>query len=245
MITSNFSYHNATDIYNFLIDKFHNDTKKHYFLLDPEDISVKRGKKSPLPIKSCREKHMIAFFPNGSIQTKINICSCAECIKGEFINCSHESGKIIYTNDCSDDEDSDDTDYEECETEDCCYDESVVTEENEIRAECVIDAVNPGSFIALYASPQSFEIFYLCHVVDITVATETMSDDYGHIIEKGVKYLICNYLEKKSERKGRINYKMLKKFVFVLPAQVVYPFVTLGDDLSMSAADYQWLTDSI
>ena len=51
--------------------------------------------------------------------------------------------------------------------------------------------------------------------------------------------------EKKSEKKGRIIYKMLKKFVFVLPAQVVNPFVTLSDDLSMSAADYQWLTDSI
>jgi len=38
---------------------------------------------------------------------------------------------------------------------------------------------------------------------------------------------------------------MLKKIVYVLPAQVVNPFVYLINNLSMSAADYQWLTDSI
>ena len=31
-----------------------------------------------------------------------------------------------------------------------------VTEENEIRVECVTDAVNPGSSVALYLSPDSF-----------------------------------------------------------------------------------------
>ena len=87
VITSNFSYSNAVDIYNFLIDKFSNDMKKHYFLLDPKDITIKHDEKLPLSIKSCWEKHMIA------IQTKINLCLCVECIKGEFVNCSHESGK--------------------------------------------------------------------------------------------------------------------------------------------------------
>ena len=50
---------------------------------------------------------------------------------------------------------------------------------------------------------------------------------------------------KKSERKGNASYKMLKKIVYVLPAQVVNPFVSPNYYLSMSDADYQWLTDSI
>ena len=58
-------------------------------------------------------------------------------------------------------------------------------------------------------------------------------------------YLKCNYLEKKSERKGNVFYKMLKKIVYVFPEQIVNLFVSLNDDCSMSAADYQWLTDSI
>ena len=51
--------------------------------------------------------------------------------------------------------------------------------------------------------------------------------------------------EKKIRKKGSIFYKLLQKVVYVLPAQVVYPFVSLRDDLSMSASKYQWLTDSI
>ena len=58
-------------------------------------------------------------------------------------------------------------------------------------------------------------------------------------------YLKCNYLEKISETKGNVFYKMLKKIVYVLPAQIVNRFVSLNDDLSMSAADCQWLTGSI
>ena len=34
---------------------------------------------------------------------------------------------------------------------------------------------------------------------------------------------------------------MLKKIVYTFPAQVVNPFVSLNDDLSISAAGYQWL----
>ena len=36
----------------------------------------------------------------------------------------------------------------------------MVTEENEIRAECVVDAVNPVSFVALYLSPQLYKIVF-------------------------------------------------------------------------------------
>ena len=55
----------------------------------------------------------------------------------------------------------------------------------------------------------------------------------------------CRVPPKKSERKGNASYKMLKKIVYVLPAQVVNPFVSPNYYLSMSNADYQWLTNSI
>ena len=35
-----------------------------------------------------------------------------------------------------------------------------VTGENEIRAECVMDAANPEYYVALYLSPDSFEMFF-------------------------------------------------------------------------------------
>ena len=72
-----------------------------------------------------------------------------------------------------------------------------------------------------------------------------MVDDYRHIIQKGDKYIACNYLEKVKEKHGHIYYKCLSKTVYVLPPQVLCPLVLLDSNLSMSAADYQWLSDSI
>ena len=45
-------------------------------------------------------------------------------------------------------------------------------------------------------------------------------------------YLKCNYLEK-NLKKENVFQKLLKKIVYVLPAQVVNLFVSLNDDLSM------------
>ena len=92
VITSDFSYGNFLDIYNYLTETFSNDDKKHYFALDPETIAKRREDKQPLLIKLCREKH-ISFSPDGSMQTEINICLCEECLKGAFIKCSYEAGK--------------------------------------------------------------------------------------------------------------------------------------------------------
>ena len=190
VIKSNFNYNKADDIYKFLSDKFLADDKKHYFLIEPEKINERREGKLPLPIKFCREKHMISFFHDGSVQTKINICSCEECLKGEFVKCSYEAGKSQVINDCSDDEECSEFDSdEEIENEDLCYED--VIEENEIRADCVIDVVQPGSHVALYSSLESFKIFYLCYVVESGIASECMRHDYNHFIDKGVKYLKC------------------------------------------------------
>ena len=75
------------------------------------------------------------------------MCLCEECLKGAFIKCSYEAGKKIYFNDSSEYEDNEEADFDDEAENDTC---ESVTEENEIRAECVMDAVNPGSYVALY-----------------------------------------------------------------------------------------------
>ena len=65
-----------------------------------------------------------------------------------------------------------------------------------------MDAVNPGFYVALYSSPDSFEMFFLlCYVIDVGAAPEMMVDDYNHTTEKGSMYLKCNYLEKNLKKK--------------------------------------------
>ena len=59
------------------------------------------------------------------------------------------------------------------------------------------------------------------------------------------KYIVCKYLEKLKEKPERIYYRSLTKTAYVLPAQVLCPLVMLDENLSMSAADHQWLSDSI
>ena len=58
VVTSDFSYSNSNNIYEFLINKYHNDETKHYFLIDKDEITEKRKSKPLLIIKDCMEKHM-------------------------------------------------------------------------------------------------------------------------------------------------------------------------------------------
>ena len=90
-----------------------------------------------------------------------------------------------------------------------------------MRTECVADVVTPNSFIALFSPPESFELFYICKAFSINTTSDMVVDDYRHIIQKGDKYIDCNYLEKVKEKHGHIYYKCLSKTVFVLPAQVL------------------------
>ena len=59
--TSDFSYSNSKDIYEFLINKYHNDETKHYFLIDKDEITEKRKSKPLLIIKDFMEKHVSDF----------------------------------------------------------------------------------------------------------------------------------------------------------------------------------------
>ena len=100
---------------------------------------------------------MICFHSNGSIQTKINICSCENCNSGKFIQYLNEAGIIrmsatyydSYHSDADDDEDTDD-EFEEDVA-------NVDDEQYEIRRSNV-DIIQIGNTIALYSPPNSIEL---------------------------------------------------------------------------------------
>ena len=90
----------------------------------------KRKQKTTLVIKDCLKLHMVAFHPDGSIQTKVNIRSYDECMRGDFINCTLEVRvKICHGNVGERDGESD----EECEYED---EDDGRTEQYDLRADC-------------------------------------------------------------------------------------------------------------
>ena len=54
--------------------------------------------------------------------------------------------------------------------------------------------------MAFYAPPESFEMLCLYYVIESGIASESMCDDYNHVIEKGMKDLKCNELPWKEIR---------------------------------------------
>ena len=73
VINNDFSYRSAEEIYTMLNSHFANCEWKHYKLITLDEFEEQSKKKSALPIPKCQEKHMFAFFPDGSLQAKINM----------------------------------------------------------------------------------------------------------------------------------------------------------------------------
>ena len=170
--------------------------------------------------------------------------SCDDCRKGNVIDCLLEPDNMLSCGQLDVDESDSESDEEfEYEYDNVTNEED--TEAFELTADCVFDVLQRGSFIALYSHSSSYELFYLCKVLEFGTATEDMIDSYNHQITIGTKYILCNYLEKIAEKKNRIICKILSKTVLVLPAQVMSPMVHLDNNLSLSSAEYQWLPDSI
>ena len=139
VITQNLDYIWAKDIFGYLNDHFKDDASKLYSVLSPEEISKFVIDESPLFINNCMKLHMISYFPNGCIQSKVNICSCDSCIEGEFTSCLIEKGKIVQIVDEASDHDDDDSSESEFENDLESSDESD-TEAYELKAESVNSA---------------------------------------------------------------------------------------------------------
>ena len=42
---------------------------------------------------------MICFMPDGTTLTKVNICSCSDCLEGNFLDCCVEKGRLVMVGD--------------------------------------------------------------------------------------------------------------------------------------------------
>ena len=194
VVTKNFSFTTAKDIYNYLYNLFKIDEQKEYYLVTPETIHSKRSN-DKLKIDRCIPLHMFCYSPNGSIQLKRQICSCCMCKVGKFIECSDEKGVIVYPRRSNQDESSSSSsDSEDSDRDDKV--EEIDAEPYEIRSASISEIVEAGNIVALFAPLESFEMIYLCKVISIEVAEKVIIDDYHHTIQKGSVYLKCHYLEK-------------------------------------------------
>ena len=199
-----------------------------------------------LPINGCQKQHMFAYFPDGSVQFKENMCSCETCLDGNFVDCKIEKGVEKFTrNDygsesetTSDSDGSGGSDGDESRDSESSTDEEIY----EIRGNTIFEAVEVGSTIAIHSpKEESGEIFYLCQVLEkVESAVENLVDhnNKSRIISKDSPYLKCTYLEKVKEKNGQVFYKTVKGFSYVLPYQVFLPCVEISDDLTLDSAQH-------
>ena len=112
----------------------------------------------------------MAYHPDGSIQTKENICSCNNCLIDNLLNCVVEKGVSLYG--CEDAEESDDKN-----------EESEVEVNNYLSTELIFDVIKASCIIALNSPPGAPEVFYFVKINDICKAEANIFDSLmGQII---------------------------------------------------------------
>ena len=158
---------------------------------------------------------MICYHSDGSIEIKINVCSCENCFIRDFVNCIDEKGTFIpakhFDNGPSDSEsleseDDSDDDYDDDNDDDGSENDEEETEQYELQANSVFEVVKQRNIIALYSPPTAFEPFYLCKVLETGVANEEMVDTYHHQLISEIS-LSSATTWKKSRKKYHLCYK--------------------------------------
>ena len=118
--------------------------KKQYHLLQLSEIK-ERYHNTPLPIKGSTKLHMICFHANGSVQAKVNLCSCSICLVGDFVKCPYEKGSMVLVGDHEYDLSSgDESSGDEFEKDDLSEDDDD-TEQYEVRGDSVFGAIKKGT----------------------------------------------------------------------------------------------------
>lgn len=97
----------------------------------------------------------------------------------------------------------------------------------------------------MYSSTH-FELFYVFFVTKKSIATESKSDLFGHVVQEGELYLEGSYLEKIKETNSKVFYKKIKKNVYVHPQEIFMPVVSINEaDLSLDKSEYLYIPDCV
>ena len=238
IVTSDIFFDNAETVHKYFVELMGNDSSKIYRLIE----GLEHGEHDQLEIKGCQKLHMIAYFPNGDIQIKENMCSCDKCLVGKFVQCNEEKGKL-YKKGNADDASSDSEDYSLGDNE-----SDSGSDDEFVNVDSILNGIDPGSYIGIYSSENANELFYLCLVRSINRTPVDITDRNNHFVPAGSVYAVCSYLEKVSEnhRQKKIQYKLLPESeVFVLHNQIFCPCVNLESDLGLDLQEYLWLSDCI
>ena len=146
IITKDRYFNSAEDVHSYL-SEINNDQKKKYLCLPQIDHDENRPS---LRIPNCKKQHVIMYAPDGSVQTKENLCFCKCCLVGDLVNCETEKRKMFFRYDGE--SYSDDLDNEAKDNVDDVNDnDDNEYEDNEVPQDLLVEFINIGNIIALYS----------------------------------------------------------------------------------------------
>ena len=150
---------------------FQDDQLKYYATISSELVEEKRKNKgSGITINGCLKARMISLFPNGEWQIKRYLCNCNSCVMGLFNTCERDVVEEVVKDIAK--EVQDEVDY---------LDETDNTESE------MFAFIEEDSFIGVYSSSKSLELFYILKVIEKAIAEDDIIDIYGHLIQKGAQ----------------------------------------------------------
>ena len=139
------------------------------------------------------------------------------------------------------DDDTDESESDESENEDGAIGDDSDDNDNHVEWK---DIIGDGRVIALRTPKKVKESFYLCYANKVCIAKDKKFDSYGHFILKGMEYIECNYLTIQSEKNKKfVQYKKLSADVYVIPEEVLTPFVDISADFKLKLDERQFLDD--
>ena len=100
------------------LEQKHLDKPNWFYKVVSEDhlADMRKQPREEFKILQYEILHMIAFFPDGPIMEKENLCSYHECLNGNLGRCEFEPGRIIKKGDVNSEGDKiDGSEYEENE----------------------------------------------------------------------------------------------------------------------------------
>lgn len=172
--------------------------------------------------------HVMIFEPNiSTFKASTRLCLCSQC-KSKYGSC------LLFI------------DYslqvQELNTTSLRSRETAST--NVIDNDEVNDFIVPGTYVALRATDIQMPVWFVkVTEVDCINLQESVTDDYGNHIPKGMKFISGIFLEKDSRMSSFKDLVFFpeKKVTFFYKESVVYPFVNIREEkkgLSLSLLDY-------
>ena len=175
-----------------------------------------------LKIEPCMINHLMVFRPNKSVLCKEYLCSCDSCLELKFDECiSHEESTGA---------------DDEIAMGLFDYDDDSID-----RSDQVFDFIEVPSFVTLFTGNKN-EPLYFVKITEKGTAGKDIDDAYGHLIQKGEKFLKGFYLKTtRSKSISKKKFAVLPTPVVLAPEEVCDTYVDIDNDLFLDIETFNVL----